>query len=426
MDMFRLICYGISHVFMMGFLIGFSRLKYTRRKTAVILGCSSVSLIILEILGYRFWNRMPLHLMVIAPQILILQGSAFLISDFRDSRTLFTGLMASNYVLPGTITGLYLYRLTEHMLLPLAVEVLIHLGILCLLIRFLRPMYLAIQSEMRDRWLNLCLMPTLFYISAMGLDLAVGVSEKEVTALFTMLFFLMTMNASYFLVFRMIEKLQRGQQELSGQEILRASIHALKREQEEILEIEQRIAADIQDKRHLVRIMQEMLFEKNYDGVRQTLDKMQEMTAVHCPVRYCENTPVNGVMVYYAAEAEKSQIAMSIRLDLPEKPGVDEWGLAVMLGNLMDNAIRSCRKIPDAAKRSIQVTARLMRGQILLEVRNSCDGYPKFDSQSGLPISDQGENHGIGLRNVVYFAEKNRAVFDCGVEQGEFFARILI
>lgn len=426
MDIFRLICYSISHIFMMGFLLEFSRLRYTRRKTAAILGGSAAGLIFIEILGSVFLSAMPSHLIVIVSQIMILQGSAFLISECRDFRTLFTGLTSSNYVLPGTITGVYLYRLTERMLPVFVVEILLHLGILWFLIRELKPVYLSIQSEMRGRWLSLCLMPALFYISALGLDLAVRGSEREFTALLTMLFFLMTMYASYLLVFKMIDKLHQSQQKLSEQEILRASIQALKREQAEIQEIKQKLAVNMHDNRHLVRIMQEMLLEENYNGVKQMLEKMESMTEVHCPIRYCENIPVNGVMVYYAAEAKQNQIALTVQLDLPEKLPVDEWGLAVVMGNLMDNAIRSCSKISDISRRSIQVTARPVRGQLLLEIRNSCDGQPRFDSQSGLPVSDQGENHGIGLRNVMYFAEKNHAAFDCGVEQGVFFVRMLI
>lgn len=426
MDMFRLICYSISHVFMMGFLLEFSRLRYTRRKTAAILGCSAAGLIIIEILGWVWLDTMPSHLIVIGLQIFILQGSAFLISDCRDFRALFTGLTSSNYVLPGTITGVYLYRLTERMLPVFVVEILIHLVMLRFLIRELKTVYLSIQSEMGGRWLSMCVMPTLFYISARGLDLAVWGSEREFTALLTMLFFLMTMYAAYLLVFKMIDKLHQSQQKLSEQEILRASIQALKREQAEIQEIKQKLAVNIHDNRQLVRIMQEMLQEENYDGVKQMLEKMESRTEVHCPIRYCENIPINGVMVYYAAEAKENQIAIKVQLDLPGKLQVDEWRLAVVIGNLMDNAIRSCGKISDVSRRTIQVTARPVRRQLLLEVCNSCDEQPRFDLQSGLPLSDQGENHGIGLRNVAYFAEKNQAVFDCGVEQGEFFVRMLI
>lgn len=426
MDTFRLISYCISHIFMMGFLLEFSRPQYTRRKTAMILSCSACGLIVVEMVQYLFLENSFVHLLGIILQIFLLQGSALLISERRDFRALFTGLISSNYVLPGSIASVYLYRLTGDLIPVLVMEVLIHLGILWILIRFLRPVYLVIQLEERDKWGIMCLIPSLMYVSAMGIDTALRSSTRVFTALLTMLFFLLTMYAFYHLLFRMIAKLHREQQILREREILQASIRALKREQTEIRETEHKIAVHIHDSRHLVRIMQEMMSEHNYEGVSQMLGKMQELTQVNQPVRYCDNTPVSGVMAYYAAETVKRNIALTVEMNLPEELRVNGWELAVVMGNLMDNAMEICETISDAARRSIRVTSRQVKRQFLIEICSSCDRCPEIYSGGGLLKSGYDDNSGMGLQSAVYFAAKNQAVFDCGAEDGAFFARILI
>lgn len=429
MDLFRLVSYCISHICMMGFLMAFSRLRYSWGKTLGILSGSALTLIFLEVLRYCGPGSSKVYFLVTGLQILAVQAPAMLISDFRGFRALFTGFSSSNYVLPGTITGIYLYILTGKPLLALAVEILLHLVTLWFLISALRPLYLEIQTKRQNSWMSMCLMPALLYVSAMGLDLAVKGSDKPMTALFTMLSFLLTVYASYLLVFHVIQKLNQEQRILGEREILHASIRALKREQEEIRASEHKIAVHIHDNRHMLRMMQQLMAEGDYDGVNQMLGQMEDITEVRQPKHYSDIVAVNGVLSYYAAAAEKKGILLDVQMELPEdfaNRHVNEWGLAVVLGNLMDNAIRSCGAVSCAADRGIRVRARQVKGQVLIEMWNRFEGQLSFDPKSGLPVSHRGEGHGVGLRSVAYFAEKNQAAFDCGVEEGEFVARILI
>ena len=63
---------------------------------------------------------------------------------------------------------------------------------------------------------------------------------------------------------------------------------------------------------------------------------------------------------------------------------------------------------------------------LLLEVRNLCDEKVKFSRKTGLPISEQGLEHGFGMVSVQEFVKKYQAEFDCYVENREFVVRIFI
>ncbi len=426
MDEFRIICYCISHFCMMCFLLAFTQRRYSMRKTIGILAAAFSILAGLEVLNYFIDRSEQAYSVTVVLQIMVLQGVAILISEFRDIRALFTGLLSSNYVLPGVMSSVYVYILTGWMAASVVYELVINAALLWMLICLLRPIYLEIQRGGRGEWLTMCLMPSLFYISAQGLDLVAKSSGKPMKAMLTVMFFLATMYLAYILVFRMIGKLYREQQTVREREILKAGIRALRHELDEMGETERKIADHVREKKRLIRIMQEMMAEKNYAGMNRMLEQMQEMTEVSCPAHYTDNAAVNGVLVSYAAEAFKKGIGFSARLELPDKLRVNDWQLAVVVGNLLDNAILACEEGTGDADRRIQMTARQMHGQTLIEIKNTCTKDIIFDPESGLPVSGRGTGHGIGMRSVAYFAEKNRAFFSCAVEQGEFFARLLI
>lgn len=423
MEEFRLICYCISHICMMGFLFAFTRRRYTVKMTAGIVTVSALALLALEVAGYLFPR---LNSPIVLLQILTLQGTGLLISDYRDMRGLFTGLSASNYVLPGVMTSLYLYVLTGWGMAVLIFELALNLLVLGILVYSLLPAYRELQMEQKTRWPMLCLMPTLFYLTALGLELAVRGSGRPVSALLTVIFFLLSMYASYLLIFQMMQKLWQEQQSVKEREILKSGIRALRFEEKKLCMAKKEIATHIEERRKLMEQMHTQLKRQDYEGVRQIMAQMQGMTEVRQAECYCNNAPVNGVMIYYMSEAQQLGIAVSVRMDFPKELRVSDWELAVVIGNLMDNAVIACKKIREAAKRKIQVTARTAHRQFLLEIRNTCQEPVAFDPQNGIPVSDRGENHGFGMQSVAYFAEKNQVIFDCGVEAEEFFVRLLI
>ena len=78
----------------------------------------------------------------------------------------------------------------------------------------------------------------------------------------------------------MIGKLYREQQTVREREILKAGIRALRHELDEMRETESKITDHVRDKQRLIRIMQGLMEKKDYDGINQMLEEMQEMTMV--------------------------------------------------------------------------------------------------------------------------------------------------
>ena len=100
--------------------------------------------------------------------------------------------------------------------------------------------------------------------------------------------------------------------------------------------------------------------------------------------------------------------------------------LCTLIGNAMDNAIESCRRIAEKERRSIRLHTAERGNTVILSVRNTFLTAP--DLRDGLPATtkDDAKNHGYGLRNMRYLAEQYDGMLSCRIEGEEFVLRITL
>lgn len=115
---------------------------------------------------------------------------------------------------------------------------------------------------------------------------------------------------------------------------------------------------------------------------------------------------INAVLSIYFRRAEELGIKITHNIDLPEKFSMDESDLAVLLSNLLENAITASKKQNPSA-REISIIIRCMGGQYVLEITNRYDYELKF-GENGLPYTTQ-IGHGMGMNSLELFAKKYNA-----------------
>lgn len=134
------ISYMMSHIFFLVFIYLFMVHRYSRKKTLVI---CFLSFLFTTTMNQLKLNLFPgytlLYFSITIIQIAAAQLTGLLISKKRDSRTLFVGLSASNYVIIGSIIASILYILTGDAVLSLAGNLLAH-------ILLLMPLYFKIRN----------------------------------------------------------------------------------------------------------------------------------------------------------------------------------------------------------------------------------------------------------------------------------------
>lgn len=107
------------------------------------------------------------------------------------------------------------------------------------------------------------------------------------------------------------------------------------------------------------------------------------------------------------AEASGITFMSSIKIE-KERIKIERYDLCVALGNLLDNAVEACRKVPNPDDRNISVTILTADGSLIVNIVNSafrCESRElKTDKKNKLL-------HGYGIINVRAISEKYGGVF---------------
>ncbi len=176
------------------------------------------------------------------------------------------------------------------------------------------------------------------------------------------------------------------------------------------------------DRRHFNATLYELIEQGE---TKQALDLINKQSAAfpQGPHSYCENVEVNAAVSYYATIASGKGIACDIKLNIPQKLSTDGLELAMVISNLMENAVHGASDVTDENKRKIKFNA-IYTGQLILEITNHFNGKIMTD-ENGIPISNKSE-HGIGTQSVVAFAKKWNAELDYQVSDDTFKVRMMI
>lgn len=130
---------------------------------------------------------------------------------------------------------------------------------------------------------------------------------------------------------------------------------------------------------------------------------------------YCHSPLVNAALSIYLGRAKALGIRVRQRINLPPRFRAAENDLAVLLSNLLENAVAASENQP-REDREISCVVEHRGGQCVLEVENRC-GYPVAVGADGLPRTGR-EGHGIGMVSVTSFAKKYGAYVDFSQEDG--------
>lgn len=175
------------------------------------------------------------------------------------------------------------------------------------------------------------------------------------------------------------------------------------------------------DRRHfnntLLSLLRSGKADKAADLITQQSDVLPQK-----PQSYCQNVPVNAAVSYYAELARQRGVRCELRLDIPQKLSVDELSLAVVVSNLMENAITAVSTLPEE-QRALRFTT-VNTGQLILELSNPYDGEVALD-ENGFPISHK-EGHGKGTQSVANFVKECGGELVYEISGGIFKVRLMV
>jgi sensor histidine kinase regulating citrate/malate metabolism len=136
------------------------------------------------------------------------------------------------------------------------------------------------------------------------------------------------------------------------------------------------------------------------------------------------NATVDAVLNAKLTLAKSRQITVNAKAIVPEQLNINAVDICVLLGNLLDNAMEACLKLPDAGSRFLRVYVDMKKSNLYIFVTNSAPGRPR--RQNGRYVSGKPGFHGLGLLREDRIVNKYGGYIKRRDEEGAFTAEVLL
>ena len=136
------------------------------------------------------------------------------------------------------------------------------------------------------------------------------------------------------------------------------------------------------------------------------------------------NLQLDSILNAKLAIAEKGQIRIHCDASIPPQLHVSDLDLCVILGNLLDNAIESCRKIKNPDERFIRVYIGILKKQLYISITNATSETVKQRTDHYFTTKRGDQGH--GLKRVDQVVKKYDGYLNRQNEPGVFATEIIL
>lgn len=427
MELVTFVEFRISMLFLALFLLLFVRLKYSIRQSVLILTIFYLLTGVIDGVECLYLGRTQHTLLGIILQIFLVEVTALLLNEYRDFRGLFTGITSALYVIPGNLAGVIGYLFSDSNLWGIVLQFLLHGVLLAILCWLVRKEYLHEMASIQYGWGFLCLIPICFYLLLNTLIVWPSNIHEVPQNIFAVSAALMLLILVYILITTFFAR-RREQYELTWKnDFLEQHVHNLEKEMEAIEMINKEMAVMRHDLYHYLDLVFVYLDNGETDKIRELLQGISQQLEELQNKKYCDNTALNGIINHWKDRMDSQEIQLDYQIDFPRQfqDNSFEFYFAVLMSNLLRNAVQAVEKVENKEERQIHLNIFQREGQILLKISNPYEGKPNLDEEGHL-LTTQGEGHGYGIQSIERFVQRYQALFDYSYEDHWFFVRMMI
>lgn len=136
------------------------------------------------------------------------------------------------------------------------------------------------------------------------------------------------------------------------------------------------------------------------------------------------NTVIDSIINFKLQEAEQRRIRTDLDLKIPNKLEIPSLDITVILGNLLDNAIKAASKV----KNDPFITLKMWydKGRLMIQMENPFNGVINEKNGKLLTTEADKENHGFGLQSIRKVIQKYDGTLDIDYSNNLFSITLLL
>ncbi|WP_412989918.1 sensor histidine kinase [Pediococcus siamensis] len=134
---------------------------------------------------------------------------------------------------------------------------------------------------------------------------------------------------------------------------------------------------------------------------------------------FTHDVVLNYLLNEKAEYAKKNGINFKIKVFLSENTRIDRDILAILIGNLVDNALAAVDRLADDKSKEVNLVIRQRQNDLLIDISN------QFDLQER-QVRQQRQEAGLGIRNIKKLVESNGGLYKQWIENNVYCVSIIL
>jgi len=159
------------------------------------------------------------------------------------------------------------------------------------------------------------------------------------------------------------------------------------------------------------------------ENVQAHISELMQYTSTDQKYVDCGNNDIDSILNYKLQKANKDGIQISTNIVVPNELTIPSFDLAVILGNIMDNALEA---VDSVTERWIDIKIRYTKGRLIIEVSNTYDGVVKIVDGDFISRKRDKENHGLGFQSIKSVIQKYEGLLQITHDDKMFKTKLLI
>ena len=297
--------------------------------------------------------------------------------------------------------------------------------ILPLLLLLLKRCYLPIANELDRResgYLSL-LSVFLFLLLGSGLIPIDYMNIFNPMTLFLYFALMFTIFIVYFICFRIFFL---SHQNIKEMQALTQTQHQLEIQTEQykrILETTENNRKMHHDLRHHILILQSLLDSGETEKASDYLQNYVQILRRYEVTKFCSHIVTNMIVSHYQSRALDKGITFTARINVPDSLMISDFDIAILLGNLLENAIESANHAKDH-NRFISLNIICSGKMLAVTVDNGFNGC--VNQNKGTYLSTKPHHTGIGLQSIAGIAKKYHGGVQFSHEGAIFHSSVML
>jgi len=186
-----------------------------------------------------------------------------------------------------------------------------------------------------------------------------------------------------------------------------------------------KLKSERHDFNHHLGVIYGLLEQKKFNKLKNYTQQLVENSEGFQNIVNLPYTIIRAMLNYKLSAARDKGIELRLNIDIPAGLNINEFDVTIILGNLLDNAVKECIKISEN-KRYIKLDLSYKPNYFIIIVKNPIEKKVNLKEQRISKNGKMERNHGFGLNNIEHMVKKHEGFMKIEQEDNSFKVNIAL